>query len=605
MGRIHVLESNIVDQIAAGEVIARPASVVKELIENSLDAGAMHIEVLVRDGGKRLIEVRDDGEGIAPNDMPLALASHATSKLLKPDDLFRIGTFGFRGEALASIGSVANVTLTSMVRGAETGRTISMEGGKLGEVRECAAKAGTYAHVENIFFNVPARRKFLKGSSTEIGHIGEAVTRLALAHPGVSFTLYHNDKKVFRAPGADDLRERVGQFFGQKFSENLIPTCEEAGNLRLEALLASPHETRSSNQNQYIYVNNRFLRDRVMLAAIAEAYREFLEPRRHAIVFCFIDMPPGDVDVNVHPTKIEVRYSRPNQIFNFVRGAIRDALQSAGLAVPFNVQRLQKPPQAVEQHTPRQRDIPSLRERMSPAVSGAAPQTGVRTERTDGPPAASEARADEIPPATYESATRQPVSEPEVLPSGDSFLQVHDSFIVVETGGGFEVIDQHALHERIIYEKLRRQHEERAVQSQQLLVPEAVELPPGRAAIALDNDDAFRSFGFDIELFGENTILIRSVPVALRRTEPVGFFRDLLDELVESGAAKGPVDPDKLLATIACKGAIKAGQRLTRGEIIALLTDRVALDDSYACPHGRPTTLSLTLDELKKHFHRR
>jgi len=375
-------------------------------------------------------------------------------------------------------------------------------------------------------------------------------------------------------------------------------------------LLASPHETRSSNQNQYIYVNNRFLRDRVILAAIAEAYREFLEPRRHAIVFCFIDMPPEDVDVNVHPTKIEVRYSRPGQIFNFVRGAIRDALQVAKLAVPFNIQRMQKPPRDVLQNAPRQQDIPTLRERMSPTAINPAAQSEPVTGQAGAALTDSDARQigtapGETPSPAYEHVVPQPGADPGALPSGDSFLQVHDSFIVVETDGGFEVIDQHALHERIIFEKLMRQRKESAVQSQQLLVPEAVELPPGRAEIALDNNEAFRGFGFDIELFGANTILIRAVPVALRRTEPVGFFRDLLDDLVESGAAREPVDPDKLLATIACKGAVKAGQRLTRGEILALLTDRAALDDSYACPHGRPTTLSLTLDELKKHFHRR
>ncbi|MHC4660451.1 MAG: DNA mismatch repair endonuclease MutL, partial [Planctomycetota bacterium] len=434
--------------------------------------------------------------------------------------------------------------------------------------------------VENIFFNTPARRKFLKSAATEIGHIGEAITRLALAHPGVTFTLFHNEKNVFRAPGTSDLRERISQFFGKDFSAGLIPATEEAGALRLEALAAPPHETRSSSQNQYIYVNNRFLRDRVILAAIAEAYREFMEPRRHPIVFCFIDMPPEEVDVNVHPTKIEVRFSKPNQIFSLVRGALHDSLRSGHLAVPVSIHRAKQPPGQIK---PREKtpDIPAMRGRMSPPLAGEkAGASRAQPADTGASQTAPGALEPEAKPQTQ--VTETPEREPGKIP--EVFIQLHDSFIIVETERGFEVIDQHALHERIIYEKLMKARETRSVESQQLLVPESIELQPGRAALALDNIETFRSFGIDIEDFGKGTILIRSVPAVLRRTDPLAFFRDLLDELVESGAAKGPVDPGKLLATIACKGAVKAGQRLTRGEIIALLSDRESLGDSYACP---------------------
>ena len=587
---IQILPENITNKIAAGEVIERPASVVKELVENSLDAGAGKVEVELKKGGTKLIRVVDDGQGMSREDLSLAFVSHATSKLEDEDDLFSVSTMGFRGEALSSIGAVSRAKITSRTRDSDEGHSIEVEGGVIGQVQAAGAPPGTQVEVRDLFYNVPVRRKFLKTTATEMAHISETLTRLALARPDVRFMLRHNDREVFNLPAADDRAQRIAEFFGGEIADELIPFEREMDDLTVEGYLCPPSVDRSNTKMQYTYVNGRYVRDRSLTHAIMEAYRGLMMSRRKPVCFLFLRVPPGEVDVNVHPTKIEVKFRKVGQVHNQLLEAMKDALREAKL-------------------TPQ----PSLSDGAEGGADGDSEGESVRQavwdyfgsagDDQDGGPKRGGRGRSGAAPARPVNVPREEGEGP--LPSGRA-VQVLDSYIVQETGEGLEVIDQHALHERLLYNRLKQRLDEGALDRQQLLVPELIELPKDEFYAIMDLQEELARFGISMDAFGDSTVIIRSYPQVLDNFDAEGFVREVLDEFEDVDPAGGAEEClERLLKVTACKGAVKADQRLSSDQLKRLLEQKAQQDEVDTCPHGRPTTILLSHRELEKQFKRR
>jgi DNA mismatch repair protein MutL len=565
-----------VTKIAAGEVIERPASVVKELLENALDAGATRVAIDVEQGGVELIRVVDNGCGILPDDLPLAFASHATSKLADADDLFRVRSLGFRGEALASIGGVAQVTLQSRAAGAACGAEVACRGGTLSAVRPWNGAPGTRVEVRHLFYNTPVRRKFLRSAGTEMGHVSEAVTRLALAFPAVTWTLTHNGRSVFEVPVSAGLAERIGLFFGREVRDKLIPIEARQGEVRLFGFIADPACDRGNPRTQYLFVNSRWVRDRALSHALHEAYRGLLMVGRYCVAFLFLELPPDQVDVNVHPTKSEVRFRDSQPLYHLVLATVREALRRADLtatlqAPPWPVQPT-RPPEAPRTQPPAPAHGPAPAESAPAPPRASTPAQALLTPETGHPPKA---------------------------------IQLHDSYLVVETADGMLVIDQHALHERILYEQWKARLGAGQVESQRLLVPEPVDLPPVQAAAALEHRAMLARIGLGVEEFGGTTVLVTSYPAILRRCAPAELLRTAVEHL--AGADRAPTADrllDDLLRLMACRAAIKAGDHLGAEEIAALMEHRHLADHTHHCPHGRPTALLFSKQELDRQFKR-
>ncbi|HKB03259.1 MAG TPA: DNA mismatch repair endonuclease MutL [Gemmataceae bacterium] len=576
MPRIQQLPASVITKIAAGEVIERPASVVKELLENSIDAGATRIDIDLDQGGSELIRVVDDGHGIEPADLPLVLASHATSKLRDADDLFRIGTLGFRGEAMASIGGVAKVMVQSRAVGQADGCEILCDGGALSPVRPWNGPCGTRVEVRHLFFNTPVRKKFLRTISTELGHVVETVTRLALGTPGLHIVLKHNSRLVHEVAANAGLPDRIGLFFGKDVREALIGLEIEQGPAVLTGFVADPACDRGNAKHQYLFVNGRCVRDRSLGHALQEAYRGLLMTGRYAVGFLFLRLPPDQVDVNVHPTKSEVRFRDSQALYHLVRAAVQRALRAKNL-----VPRLQVPPSespgAVSDE---------LRPEMFPS----------RSEPRSGPaePFIAKPQAAPGPPTSAErGATPQRA------------IQIHDAYLVIETPDGMLVVDQHALHERILYEQLRRRVREGKLESQRLLIPEPIELTMEQAAAVLEARPQLAELGLEVEDFGGGTIAVSSYPAMLGRVPVSQIFQSVVDVLATKD--RPPTRDqlfERLLATMACKAAVKAGDRLSPEEIDYLMRLRPTAEDSHHCPHGRPTSLVFSRQELDKQFRR-
>lgn len=597
---ITVLPQSIVNKIAAGEVIERPASVVKEVVENSIDAGADRIEVSLEQGGMKLIRIVDNGRGMGAEDLALAFTSHATSKLLTDDDLFRITTMGFRGEALASIGAVSEARIVSRTEDSDEGHEVEMRAGALAQVKACGAPVGTQLEVRNLFHNVPARRKFLKSPATEMAHITETLTRLALAHPETGFVLTHNDRKVFNLPPASSREQRIGEFFGREIAENIIPFCDTEPEPAIEGYLLPPSIDRANTNMQYTYVNLRYVRHRSLMHAIMEGYRGLMLPQRRPVCFILLTLDPGAVDVNVHPTKIEVKFRNGRQVYNRVLETIRSTLQGAKLTpqVAISPGGPRASPQAVE-----------TKESIQRALSDFFLQKG-KADQRQGAEQFPRRALSSHQPARGPSGTVVPPPPgawpyPERPRALGTCVQVLDSYIIEETEDGLNLIDQHALHERILYNRMKRQLEEATLASQQLLVPELVELtaPEFFAVTELMADLA--RFGMTVEPFGERTIIVRSFPQILRKFDGKSFFEDLFSEFEgPEGTRKVEERVEKLLKIMACRGAIKAGDRLSAEQILRLLEERAEPGQTDTCPHGRPTTILLTRQELEKQFRR-
>jgi DNA mismatch repair protein MutL len=605
MRRIQQLPALVVNKIAAGEVVERPASVVKELLENAVDAGSRRIDVEIEQGGVDLIRVVDDGCGIVAEDLPLAFASHATSKLATADDLFHIETLGFRGEALASIGGVAQVTLQSRPPEETCGAQITCNGGELSQVRPWNGSPGTRIEVRHLFYNTPVRRKFLRTPATEMGHISEAFTRLALAHTrstfeadaerglrgtGLHLTLRHNNKMVYDIPASMVLLDRIAAFFGPEVSNQLYAVQAHQGPATLTGYIADPTCERGTARMQYLFVNGRWVRDRTLGHAIQEAYRGLLMTGRYAVVFLFLDLPPDQVDVNVHPTKAEVRFRDSQALHHLVFSTIRQRLRAEDLTT-----RLQPPP--------------TMR---STETLGASPVTyapGLLLDpapRPSSSPPTSEGRP--LPDATEANnqeadALRLPAPQPPPPPT--KIIQLYDAYLVVETEEGMLVIDQHALHERILFEQIKRRIQSGPLEKQPLLVPEPVELTAEQAARTLEHRDALAELGLGIEDFGGGTVLLTSYPALLDRRSPQEILRAVVDHLISKERPPSrEVLFNDLMSLMACHAAVRAGERLTPEQMAALVEQRHLADDAHHCPHGRPTALLFSRHDLERQFRR-
>jgi DNA mismatch repair protein MutL len=594
MGRIHQLPASVVTKIAAGEVIERPSSVIKELLENSVDAGATRIDIDVEQGGAELIGVVDDGCGMEPDDLPLAFASHATSKLASADDLFRIGTLGFRGEALASIGGVAQVTLQSRAAGQASGAEIVCQGGQLSPVRPWNGSPGTRIEARHLFFNTPVRRKFLRSAGTEIGHITEAMIRLALAYPKLHLTLRHNSKLVHEVPATAALLDRIGLFFGAEVRDALYPVEAKQADVTLHGFIADPSYERGNAKLQYIFVNGRWIRDRSLAHALQEAYRGLVMSGRYPVAFLFIDLPPDQIDVNVHPTKVEVRFRDIQAMHHLVFTALKERLRRENLTP-----RLEVPASLVGgQRLGYNAQSPPLPEPPPWSLNSQPPPAPVLpfTPRSPVP----------VPLLLSDSLPESGKGMDELLPPGSSkAIQLYDTYLVLETPEGMLVIDQHALHERILFEQLKERLRSGALESQALLIPEPVKLTAEQAARTLEQREALAELGLGVEDFGGGTVLLTRYPAILSRRSPQSILQGVVDYLVaKDKVPTREVVLNDLLSLMACHAAVRAGDHLTPQEIAALAEQRSLADDTHHCPHGRPTALLFSRQELERQFRR-
>ena len=612
MGHIVVLPPLMINKIAAGEVIERPASVVKELLENSIDAAATRIDLDIADGGVKLIRCTDDGAGMDADDLQLAFCQHATSKLPTEEDLFAIRTMGFRGEALASVGSIAQVRVRSRTPDAEGGHELAVAGGAFEPIRAIGCPVGTTVEVRNLFFNTPARRKFLKTTTTEVGHVVEQFARVALAYPAVHMTLVHNGTMLHELLPATDRRERIGDFFGSELADALLPVEMHDQTSSLTGLIAPPSHARSSRKWQYVFVNGRYVRDRLILHALRESYRGLLDQNRQPVAFLFLAMDPASVDVNVHPTKIEVRFADSSRIHSLVLSAVRGKLLSSDLApsladaLGLDSPAAATPPRDIEeadrQHAVRQamadffKELPPIQGRFQFPKKVRSSEFVVRSKGGRTPSAMPP------PPAfpNYEPRT----TNYELAPQG-RVMQIHNTYLVVEEEDAIVLIDQHALHERILYEQIRGRIADGTLESQRMLIPEPVDVTAAELALLEDCRPVLAKLGIEVTRFSPTSVAIQAFPSVLTKRSPAPFLRDFLDTVAAREQPPAAEDLlEELLAVTACHAAVKAGDPLTPEEITDLLARADELDTSQSCPHGRPTALRLKLTDLEKQFHR-
>jgi DNA mismatch repair protein MutL len=573
----------LVNRIAAGEVIERPASVVKELVENSIDASASHITVEIEDGGRALIRIIDDGFGIPVAELPLAFASHATSKLQIDDDLFRINTMGFRGEALASIGAVSQSRLLSRAPEQPIAYEIYNRGGQIDQAQAAAGNVGTTIDVRNLFFNTPARRKFLKGAATEFGHISEALVRLAIPHPEISFELTHNGRRVLELPPDKPARRWLAGW-PEDFAESGLPLDVRDAEITIMGLIGQPELARPVAKHQYIFLNGRPIRDRFIQHALREAYRGLTEPGRHPAAILLISIPPQDVDVNVHPTKSEVRFRDSSRIHGLVLSAVREKLLGSDL-VPAAVPRFSSapPPSDPERIELRQRLAEFFKSSLGESTSPALPPI----------------------PTEYPLPSIAPISNAPLSREATPAIQLHNSYLVAESDDGLIIIDQHALHERIMYEDLLARVSRGPLESQRLLIP--ITLPAsGRQQEMLEQiQPLLKRLGIEAAAIGPDAVAVHAFPSFLQRLDPAEFLAELLERGEQETLDLNQEDLlHEVLDMMACKAAVKAGDPLSPAEIDSLLARRHLIDRSSNCPHGRPTTLRMTLRDLEKQFKR-
>ncbi|HEX8503441.1 MAG TPA: DNA mismatch repair endonuclease MutL [Pyrinomonadaceae bacterium] len=671
MSKIRVLSDHVANQIAAGEVVERPASVAKELVENSIDAGALRVELDVEAGGRRLLRVSDDGEGMTRDDAVLAFERHATSKIASAEDLERVETLGFRGEALASIASVARVELVTQREGETEGTRVLIEGGRMRDVSPAARPRGTTITVRDLFFNVPARRKFLRSEATESFHLTNLVTHYALAHPEISFALVNNGREVLRAAPAANLRERAYQVFGAEFIESLLAVGGAAeGVARVSGYVSAPRARRTNRDAQYLFVNGRFVRDRLVARALTEGFRTVLPHGVYPSALLFLEVPPGEVDVNVHPAKTEVRFRRSGAVAEVLREAVRAALATNGYLRAEEISAGSPPAEDVaagpggnadegaawdaparEVTGPRQeaiefglapapgesppnRDAPAESARpgaeardewQAPSASalgavarsaGVAPEPAARPRVEDegvaelrqeegGRPEARRAGGATLPPLNSAAGIVREVAAESLTNGIRPMGQLEESFILAADAEGLLLIDQHAAHERVLFDKYRRLEEARRPESQSLLVPETFDLSPAQAASFDEVSDELERLGFSLTRLSGRTVAVRAVPADLPPAEARNLLAEILDtvDAEKRGRARETLR-DEMAASLACHAAIKINTALTQ-EKMRWLIDRLLLTSSpTTCPHGRPAILRLTRRDIERGFHR-
>ncbi len=625
MSKIRVLADHVANQIAAGEVVERPASVAKELVENSVDAGARRITIEIEAGGRRLLKVSDDGEGMVRDDAVLAFERHATSKIRESEDLAAIGTLGFRGEALASIASVAKVELTTFAESAKAATRVTIDGGRMRDVKDAAHPRGTTIIVRDLFFNIPARRKFLRSEATETYHLTNLVTHYALAHPEIAFTFVNNGREVVRAAPAKDLRERAYQMFGAEFLENLLEV-NAGGNevARVTGFVSAPRDRRTSRDSQYLFVNRRFVRDRMIGRALSEGYRSILPHGVYPAALLFIETPLEEVDVNVHPAKTEVRFRRQAAVADGVREAVKNALARAGYIRP-------------DEPEERRVEIPERTATASAAIASSAADFNLSSV-----PITPQPRIEFVPPPLIEE---QPYVQNHVEVSGDEIArdidvmiqsaqsaksvfnsaeklarvpapeslstnirplgQLDESFIIATDDDGLLLIDQHVAHERILFDKYRALEAERRTESQQLLVPETFDLTPAQAAVFDDLVPELENYGFELMRLSGRTVAIKATPADLPASEARNMLAELLDtvDAEKKGAARETLR-DEIAASLACHAAIKVNMPLAPEKMRWLIDRLMQTSSPTTCPHGRPVILRLKTRDILKGFHR-
>lgn len=613
MPNICQLPTSVINKIAAGEVVERPASVVKELLENSLDAGATRVDVVVEKGGAELIRITDNGCGIAAEQLSLAVASHATSKIADADDLFRVETLGFRGEALASIAEISRFVLRSRPADCEAGAELEIVGGKADPIRPVGCPPGTSIEVRQLFFNTPVRHKFLRTTQTEMGHITEAVTRLALAYPQVHFTLNHGGRLVHDLAPVENIRDRVATLHGSELAESLIEIKSSDEHVSLHGFVANPTQSRGNNRLQYLFLNGRFIRDRSLQHALGEAYRGLLLTGRYPICFLHLKISPSMVDVNVHPTKMEVRFQDGGRIYSQLLGTLRSKFLTTDLvargSLPAQTSDITADNE-IAASTPMTSELFDWAKNQLSSTGNAAsglPQTGAG-EPLGLHPFKPYADGGNISPGETSPTVRLDPAAVEYVPAphaSSRAIQIHDRYIVIENAEGLEVIDQHALHERILYELLRDKVLGGALERQRLLVPEPVDLASEEAAVVLENRELLAKLGVEIEPFGGETVLVSAYPAMLANFSPAEVVRGLAEQLQTEGKKPEVRDLlDELMHMISCKAAVKYGDSLTPEEVTALLDQRHLAQDHHHCPHGRPTTLVFSREQLDRQFKR-
>lgn len=700
---IRQLPTSVINKIAAGEVIERPASVVKELVENSVDAGSTKIDVHIEKGGTELIRISDNGCGIPDEQLELAVTSHATSKISNADELFSVSTMGFRGEALASIAEVTQFLIRSRTHDSPCGNELAVNGGQREPIAPCGCAVGTVMEVRNLFFNTPVRRKFLKTPQTEMGHISDAFTRIALANPHVHFTLSHNKRTLHDLPPTEDWSQRIGAFFGEEIQRNLIEVDSEHGEITLAGYVVNPNISRSNNRMQFLFLNNRFIRDRALQHALSEAYRGLLMTGRFPIAFLRMAMPADQVDVNVHPAKLEVRFQESGRLYSQLLGTLRskfldvDLRAKIGLADSEDESSVERGDSAISGQLVQEKaaevqawakgstgdaasqQLESAAQTIFPVDQSPAPSADWTSGGQGGSgssgnragnhsysggssgrgafaslPSANEFKkfpslpgeigisgssSDSfLPPSGYVGQGVVPGPEGGVESQGElesngaehlgegtiqredsapipvssrpasgrlNVVQILNRYLVLESEGGMMVIDQHALHERILYEQFRERILSGSVLQQKLLVPIPIELPSGEAGAVLEIKDHLKKIGIGVDDFGGETVLLTSYPSIMAKSQLKEIVHYISDQLSQ-GSQKPDLHGllDHLMATMACKAAIKAGDRLTQQEMDSLIEYSHLCQDAHHCPHGRPSSLIFSRDELDKRFKR-
>jgi DNA mismatch repair protein MutL len=594
---IRQLDEAAINRIAAGEVVERPASAVKELVENAIDAGASRIEVVIADGGRSLIRVTDDGCGLSAAELPLALARHATSKI-DGSDLLNIHTFGFRGEALPSLGAVGRLSITSRAAG-QNGAAITVQGGRMDPVRPAALSRGTIVELRDLFYATPARLKFLRSDRTEAQAVADTLKRLAMAEPFVSFILRDasdgQDRILFRYDDGqgdliDAMYHRLGAVLGRDFAENALRIDAEREGFHLTGYAALPTYSRGAAVAQHMFVNGRPVRDKLLIGALKAAYADLLPRDRHPAAALFVDCDPQLVDVNVHPAKAEVRFRDPGVVRGLIVTGVRHALLAAGHRASTTIggETLGAMVPEPERGRIYQMDRPSAGARQASYL------------------AQSPGFAETFAPFSARVETDAPQSRAEMLPLGTARAQVHENYIIAQTEGGIVIVDQHAAHERLVYERLKKQMAENGVAAQALLIPEIVELGSADAARLLDIAPDLRRLGLTLEPFGPSAIAVRETPAALGEINVGAVLRDILDELADQGESRSVVARlESILSRMACHGSIRSGRRLQADEMNALLREMEATPHSGQCNHGRPTYVTLALNDIERLFGRR
>lgn len=671
MNKIKILPDNLANQIAAGEVVERPASVIKELVENSLDAGAKRVQIDIELGGRRLMRVADDGCGMQRDDAILAFERHATSKIKTLEDLSKIETLGFRGEALASIASVAKVELITKTEETESATRVFLEGGRLIDVKDAARPTGTTITVRDLFFNTPARRKFMRSEATENYHLTNIVTHYALAHPEIAFTLTNNGREVFRLAPAKDLRERAFQIFGANMIESLLPVSGGREFIaQISGFISAPRERRTTRDSQYFFINGRFVKDKIISGGLLEGFRSVLPHGVYPVAFLFLEIPVEEVDVNVHPAKTEVRFRRAEAVKDVIAEAIRLSLKNAGILAPETPasaggQVLSEPPalagglkstedktseqgriefqisdnetrnvlfnettkagQLIEEkhgviietsaetgaqvltvHDDFESEVFSTDFEQKAAMSEPTASAGGVASRTY-PPADAGGSDDLFLPPLNSAEKLAKAVEVENLSSSKirPIAQLHESFIIAVDDEGLLLIDQHVAHERILFDKFQRQETERKIESQNLLLPETIDLTPAQSAAFAEIEEDLENYGFGLMRLSGRTVAIKSIPTDLPPSEARNLFAEILDTVdrEKRGGAKATLRDD-IAASLACKAAVKINMKLSP-EKMQWLIDRLLLTSSpTTCPHGRPVILRLTMKDIERGFHR-